>query len=260
VRGRWDDEGVSFGIGSEGVGGAGSADPGMPDMPSDPVRTRGRYAFTLDGAPAGIDERFVVGDIAPGVVRARTTRVMSRPVARLETDVRIDPVGVSAAVRWVGSAAGAARDASADLHQDPTGVSASRVVEGTAYAVTELPGLLNTLAHVVSGPLMLAALGGADVVEPDLLAPDDPASFLAAIATRWTTTEAGPAVVSVDGVDHDGTSYLWSDARTGVDAHLVVDAGGLLLRSRLTAPDGLLEVVLTEVTGPWPVPSDWFGA
>lgn len=232
----------------------------MPDTPKDPVRTRGRYGFTLDGAPVGIDERFVVGDIAPGVWRSRTTRVQSNPVARIESDVRVDPAGVTVAVRWVGSTPGSVREAGAELTGEAAGVSASRVVEGTAYAVTEMPGLLNTLAHVVTGPLVLAAMGGIDVVEPDITATHDPAAFLAAVATRWTTAEAGPAVVPVDGVDHAGTSYLWNDARTGVDGHVVVDAGGLLLRTRLSAPDGLLEVTLTEVVGPWPRPADWFEA
>ena len=147
-----------------------------------------------------------------------------------------------------------------DITGDAAGVSVSRVVEGTAYAVTALPGRLNPLAHVVAGPLVLAALGGADVVEPDITTDHDPAAFLGAVATRWTTAEAGPAVVSVGGDDHAGTSYLWNDARTGLDGHVVVDAGGLLLRSRVAAPDGLLEVTLAEVSGPWPRPSDWFGA
>ena len=230
----------------------------MPDTPKDPVRTRGRYVVTLDDAPAGIDERFVVGDIAPGVVRARSTCVQPDPVGRLESDVRIDLAGVSAALRWVGSTVGAVREASATLTQDASGVSASRVVEGTAYAVTALPGRLNALAHVVAGPLLLAAVGGADVVEPNVVAAADPATFLAVVATRWTVTQAGTAVVRVDGTDHEGASYLWTDQRTGLDGHGVIDEGGLLLRSRLTTPEGLLEVRLTEVSGPWPRPADWF--
>jgi len=111
---------------------------------------------------------------------------------------------------------------------------------------------------VLAGPLMQASLGGVDVVEPDLGTAGDPSAFLAAVATRWTTVAAGPAEVVVDGVAREGTAYLWTDARSGLDAHVVVDDGGLLLRSRLAAPDGLLEVTLTDVSGPWPRPADWF--
>lgn len=229
----------------------------MPDTPRDPVRTRGRYVTTFDGRPSGVDERFVLGEIAPGAVRSRTTRVLSRPVARLESDARFDARGTSVAIRWVGSAAGAVREASAELVEDAGEVSAARIVEGTAYAVSRVRGRLDPLGHVTAGPLVLAAVGGLDVVEPDLSAPDDPAAFLAAVTTRRTAAAAGTAVVVVDGVEREGTSYLWSDGRLGTDAHVVIDAGGLLLRSRLTTADGLLEVVLAEVSGPWPEPARW---
>jgi hypothetical protein len=232
----------------------------MPDTPKDPVRTRGRYVFTLDGEPAGIDERFVLGEIAPGVVRARTTRIVSRPVGRLESDARLEIRSLAVAVRWVGTTAGSVREASAELTEDADGVRASRVVEGTAYGMQHVTGRLNTLGHVVSGPLLLAARGGVDVVEPDLTPADDAIAFLAAVTTRWTTVDAGPVDVTVDGVERAGTAYLWTYERSGLDAHVVVDDGGLLMRSRLAAPDGLLEVTLADVTGPWPRPAAWLRA
>lgn len=238
----------------------GTPHPDLPNTPKDPVRTRGRYVATLDGRPAGIDERFVVGDIGPGVVRARTTRVLPRPVARLESDVRITGGGLAVAVRWVGSDADAVREATAELLDDPDGVVSSRVVADRAYAGQRHVGRINALAHVVAGPLMLAARGGVDVVEPDLSDPSDPGRFLEAMPTHWSTVEAGSAEVVVDGVARPGTALLWSDRRSGLDAHVVVDEGGLLLRSRLAAPDGLLEVTLAEVTGPWPTPAAWFTA
>ena len=256
------------------------ADPPMPDMPRDPERTRGRYAFTLDGRPAGIDERFVLGDIAPGVWRVRTTRVSARPTSRIETDVRIDADGTAVAIRWTGSGPGVVRDATAELVERSGLVRGSRTVEGLAHAEVEVAGRVNTLAHVVSGPLMLAAAGesaagvagaesgaagasagasagGVDVVEPAVLAVDDPAEFLAPVALRWTATRTGTETVEVDGVDREGTTYDWVDSSTGWTARVVVDPGGLVLRTRLAAPDGELEVRLTDVDGPWPVPLSW---
>jgi hypothetical protein len=240
----------------------------MPDMPRDPERTRGRYAFTLDGRPAGIDERFVLGDIAPGVWRVRTTRVSARPTSRLESDVRIDVDGTSVAIRWTGSGPGVVRDATAELVERAGLVRGSRTVEGLAHAAIEVPGRVNTLAHVVSGPLMLAAAGaagaagagaaaGVDVVEPAVLAVGDPSAFLAPTALRWTATRTGKETVEVDGEDHEGTAYDWVDSGTGWTARVVVDPGGLILRTRLAAPDGELEVRLTDVDGPWPVPLSW---
>ena len=226
-------------------------------MPRDPERTRGRYLFTLDGRPAGIDERFVLGDIAPGVWRARTTRVGARPTFRLESDVRVDVTGLSVAVRWVGSGPGVVREAGSELVQREGAVTATRTVDGTAYAVSETRGRLNTLAHAVSGPLVLAAVGGTDVVEANVLDASDPSTFLAPVALRWTTAPASADSVLVDEVERAGTAYDWVDSRTGWTASMIVDRGGLLLRSRLAAPDGLLEVRLAEVYGPWPEPLRW---
>ena len=139
----------------------------MPDMPRDPERTRGRYVFTLDGAPAGIDERFLVGEIAPGVVRARTTRVMSRPVARFESDVRVDSLSTTVALRWVGSGAEAVRDAEAEYAEDAGVVTAVRMVAGVRTVFDPVPGSVQAAAHVQGGPLVVAAVDGVDLVEPD---------------------------------------------------------------------------------------------
>lgn len=233
------------------------SDPRLPDMPRDPERTRGRYDVTLDGRPAGIDERFVLGEIAPGVWRARTTRVLSRPTARLESDVRADADGVSVAIRWLGSGDGVVRDATATLVERSGTVRATRTVDGQTHDEVVLPGRVNTLAHVASGPLVLAAVGGVAVVAPQVLDPHDGATFLAPVAARWTTTPAGAGTALVGGEEHRGTAYDWVDSSTGWTASVVVDDGGLLLRTRLAAPDGELEVTLAEVEGPWPVPLSW---
>ena len=232
-------------------------DPRMPDMPRDPERTRGRYAFTLDGRPAGIDERFVLGEIAPGVWRVRTTRVSARPTSRVETDVRVDGIGTSLALRWTGSGDGVVRDASAELREADGVVIGVRTVEGRTSDEVSIPGRLNVVSHAVAGLLVPAAVGGVDVVEPDLLGTGDPSVLLEPRSVRWTTSRTGEEPVTVGGVEHAGTAYDWVDSGTGWTARMVVDAGGLLLRTRLAAPDGELEVLLVEVDGPWPEPLSW---
>jgi hypothetical protein len=230
----------------------------MPDMPRDPERTRGRYAATLDGRPAGMDERFVLGDIAPGVWRVRSTRITARPTSRLETDVRVDADGaVAVALRWVGSGDGVVREARADLLERGGAVTATRTVEGTAYDAPVLGGRISVLAHAFTGPLVLAALDGVDVVEPSVLDVAGAASFLAPVPTRWTATPTGGAVVMVGGVEHAGTAYDVVDGRTGRVSSVLVDAGGLVLRSRTSTADGELEVRLVDIDGPWPEPLRW---
>jgi hypothetical protein len=229
----------------------------MPDMPRDPERTRGRYVVTLDGRPAGSDERFVLGDIAPGVWRIRTTRVSAHPTSRLESDVRIDASGTSVAVRWVGSAVDVVREASADLLEQAGVVSGTRSVEGHAYDEVAAGGRLHTPAHVVSGPLLLDAVDGIDVVEPYLLDASDERVFLEPVVLRWTTTRTGEDSVLVAGEERAGTAYDWVASSTGREAAVLIDAGGLLLRTRVTTPEGELEVRLVEVDGPWPTPLSW---
>ena len=236
------------------------ANPEMPVMAHDPERTRGRYVDTLAGAPAGIDERFVLGEIAPGVVRARTTRISARPVSRLESDVRVEPGRTSVAMRWVGSGSGAIRDASAELIEERGAVTASRTVEGVTTTYAAQPGRVQAAAHVQGGPLVVGAVGGLELVEPDLYAPEDPEALFSPVPLTWTTTRSTPvgaASVVVSGVERAGTAYDWVDSRSERPAVIVVDEGGLILRVRMQAPDGLLEVTLAEVTGPWPTPATW---
>ena len=230
----------------------------LPDMPRDPTRTRGRYAFTLDGVPAGIDERFVLGDLAQGVVRVRTTRVLSRPTSRVESDVRIGPEGLDVEVRWTGSGPGVVREGSVQLVERHGTVSGRRVVDGQAYDVSAVDARLNTVAHAVSGPLVLAAVTGLDLVAPDLTSTGDPAALLAPVSERWRTVATGTDATVVAGEAHEGTAYGWVDEVSGRTATMLVDEGGLLLRTRLAAADGLLEVRLVELTGPWPQPTTWW--
>lgn len=233
--------------------------PHLPDMPRDPVRTRGRYVVTLDGRRAGVDERFVLGDLAPDVVRVRTTRVLARPTSRVESDVRVGPDGLDVEVRWTGSGVGVVREGSVQLVERDGRVRGRRVVEGTAHDVDAVPARLNTVAHAVSGPLVVAAAEGLELVAPDLVSTSDPAALLAPVVERWRTCVTGTDTVVVGGEPHEGTSYDWVEEVSGRAATMLVDAGGLLLRSRLEASDGLLEVVLVELTGPWPTPLAWSG-
>lgn len=234
-----------------------SADPRMPDMPRDPERSRGRYGFTLDGAAIAIDERFVLGEIAPGVVRVRTTRVSARPTSRLESDVRVDADGMSVALRWAGSGLDVVREATAELLERQGTVVAGRVVEGLSSGSEQVPGRIDALAHVVAGPLMLAALDGVEVVAPDVVDPADPVRFLAPSRQRWRTAVVGADSVVLDGEERAGTAYSWVEEVTGREGVVTVDAGGLILRTVVAASDGRLEVVLREVTGAWPTPSAW---
>ena len=120
-----------------------------------------------------------------------------------------------------------------------------------------ITGRLDVLAHVCAGPLVLAALDGVDVVEPWVGGVGDPASFLAPVVTRWTSTRTGDDVVVVSGVEHAGTAYARVDARSGRTTSLLVDAGGLALRGRVATAEGELEVRLVDLDGPWPEPLAW---
>jgi hypothetical protein len=230
----------------------------MHSLPADPERTRGRYSFTLDGRPAGIDERFVLGEIAPGVVRVRTTRVSSRPMSRWESDVRIERDQTTVAIRFTGSGEGVVRAASAQLVEAGGTVTASRVVDGTTWTAGEaLGGRIDALAHAVAGPLMLDAVPNLAVVAPDAFDPTHPTRFLSPLLQTWRCSELESASVEVSGVAHEGTAYDWADETTHRTGVVVVDGGGMLLSTAVATPEGLLEVRLVEVSGAWPVPLAW---
>ncbi len=232
-------------------------DPVMPDMPDDAERTRGRYLYTRDGAPVGVDERFVLGAIASGAVRVRSTRITASPTARLETDVRFSTEAVSALVRWVGSDPAVVRSATAEYVDRGGVVDASWSVDGESGS-DQVVGAAYPLMRVFTGPFVLRSVLGLDVVVPDIADARDAASFLRPSSSRRSAEVLGDREVLVDGVARAGTAYRWTGGAYGEDgADFVVDAGGLLLSYAVTQPSGRWEVTLAEVTGPWPVPSSW---
>ena len=188
----------------------------MPDMPRDPERTRGRYAVTLDGRPAGMDERFVLGDIAPGVWRVRSTRITARPTSRLESDVRDRGrrgCRRRAAVGRLGRrrrARGPRRPARAGRcrhgHEDRRG-------HGVRRPRDRRPARRPRPA--CAGPLVLAALDGVDVVEPVGARRGRPGVVPRAgcDAVDGDAHRRGTVVV-VGGVEHAGTAYDRVDERT----------------------------------------------
>jgi len=224
-------------------------DPRMPDMPADADRSRGRYVHLLEGAPAGVDQRYVLGDVGGGAIRIRSTRVTSTPVARSEFDIRLTPAGVSVVLRWVGSGSGAGvvRAATIECAEVDDGLEIRREIEGRHLDPVHLPGSL-ILPSLVLGGLMPAGEGRifhpGDGAEPDDFLPR-PVSM--------TREDLGDEVVMVGGSDVVGTAVAWRMSGAldleGVD----VIEGGLLLR-RTT---GAVVATLTEVSGPWPRPSEW---
>lgn len=236
-------------------------DPAMPDMPSDPgERSRGRYLYTRDGAPVGVEERFVAGEIAAGVTRVRSTRIAAAPTSRLEVDVRFSTRACDALVRWVGSDPSVVRAASAQYSAAGGSVTATRTIDGVDDGPAVAPGVLYPLMRVFTGPLVVSSVrtGGLDVVVPDVGDPTDPTRFLAPTSSHRTAEIRGEATVAVDGIDHPATAYRWIGGAYGEDgADFVVDDGGLLLSYSVTQPSGRWEVTLAEVTGPWPTPSAW---
>lgn len=244
-------------------GTSGTPDPVMPDMPDDAERTRGRYLYTRDGAAVGVDERFVLGSIAPSVVRVRSTRVTASPTARLEADVRFAAGSVTAAVRWVGSDVSVVRAATADLAGHDGVVESSRVVDEVRHESAAVAGILYPLMRVFTGPLVRASAleGGLRVVVPDVADPTDAMRFLAPTVSERTAEVLGERGVVVDGIERVGTAYRWIGGAYGDDgADFVVDDGGLLLAYAVTQPSGRWEISLADVTGPWPVPSSWPGS
>jgi hypothetical protein len=250
-----DDDGVQP---DPATSGAPVPDPAMPDMPSDPVRTRGRYRYVRDGEPVGVDERFVLGDVAPGAVRVRSTRVSATPVSRLEVDARLTAAGSDVQVRWTGSAPDVARSASAAVTEREGRVATVRTVDGTAYDDAPVVGALYPLMRVFTGLRVLASLAGPHaVVVPDIAAAADAARFLSPVVSERSAEALGERGVVVGGVEHPGTAYRWVGGAYPDGAEFVVDPGGLLLEYAVAQDSGRWVVSLAEVTGPWPEPLSW---
>jgi hypothetical protein len=230
----------------------------MPDMPTDPVRTRGRYRYARDGEPMAVEERFVLGDVADGAVRVRSTRVSATPVSRLEVDVRMTADGTDAQVRWTGSTPGVVRDATAGVSQHAGRVRTSRTVDGTAYDEVDVDGALYPLMRVFTGLRVLASVTGPHVVVvPDIAATADAARFLSPVVSTRSAEVLGERAVLVDDVEHVGTAYRWVGGAYPDGAEFVVDPGGLLLEYAVAQDSGRWQVSLAEVTGPWPTPLAW---
>jgi len=231
-------------------------DPGMPDMPRDAERTRGRYVRLRDGKPTGMEERFVLGEIAPGVVRVRSTLITPSPVGRLETDVRLSAGAVHLTVRWVGSSEKAVREADGEYHWSDGVVLGSWRIDGESGPGGTAQGILDPSSLILQGRFVASGRAGLDLVMPNEADPSDRHSFLSMLCVTATSTLVGEREVEVDGVARKGNVYRWEVREVGPE--VVVDRGGLLLRQLIEVPDGPVhEAVLMDVTGPWPRPVDW---
>lgn len=233
-------------------------DPPMPDMPTDPERTRGRYRYLLDGDPAGVDERFMVGEVAGGAVRVRSTRVSATPVSRLEVDARLTPGRWDVLVRWTGSAPGVIREATATIAASGGTVATTRTIDGERSDETTTTGSLYPLVRAFTGLQVLASVAGPHgVVVPDVADPSDGRRFLVPVPSERSAVLLGERTVVVDGVERAGSAYHWVGGAYPDGAEFVVDPGGLLLEYVVDQTAGRWRVCLAEVTGPWPVPLDW---
>jgi hypothetical protein len=219
----------------------------MPDMPADPDRSRGRYLHLDAGRPAGVEERYVAGQVGDGV-RIRSIRVAASPASRLETDLRLSAAGASAVVRWTGSGDGVVRDASLECTWLDGAVELRRTVEGTTSGPILVQGRLLLPGLVLAGTADPGPAHGVQV---------EPRDAEALLAPR-------PCVVEVedlgeDAVELGGRPVVGRRQRrtfVGLDLPVVedvVDAGGLLLRRTV----GAFEARLAEATGPWPAPATW---
>jgi hypothetical protein len=237
---------------------AARADAAMPVMAQEVERSRGRYVYTRDGEPVPVDERFVLGEIAPGVVRVRSTRITASPTARLEIDARITATRGDAVVRWVGSSPGVARMARAEYAASGGTVAVTREVDGVVHERVSAAGASYPLMRIFTGPLVVASVSGLDVVVPDVADPGDVDRFLAPVTSSRTAEMLGERVVVVGGAEHAGTAYRWFGGAYGEDgAEFVVDRGGLLLAYAVTQFSGRWEVSLAELSGPWPTLREW---
>jgi len=233
-----------------------SSDPSMPEMPRDAERTRGRYVRLRDGKPTGMEERFVLGEIAPGVVRIRSTLVTPSPVGKLETDVRRSAGVTDLSVRWVGASDKAIRNADGHYTAVDGIVTGSWRIDGRQYPEATATGVLDPSSLIMQGLYVATGRAGVPLVMPDEADPADPDRFLSLLSVTATSTVLGELGVEVDGEVRQGISYRWEVAGVGPD--VVVDRGGLLLNQIIETPDGTVhEARLMDVTGPWPRPLLW---
>ncbi len=228
-----------------------TADPSMPDMPQDADRSRGRYLHRrADGGPAGIDEQWVAGEIAPGSVRVRSTRIAAAPVSRLEVDARWSAEIATVVLRWVGSGMGVVRSATVACVEVPGAVEVRRFVDVAELEPVSVGGPLVLPALVLGGRL---AEGPAySFVVGDAL---DASTFLVPVPVHVSIEDVGDEVVMVGGTDVDGTVRRWRITGDGLDerGEDVVGPGGLLLRRTV----GDVVATLTEVSGPTAHPVAW---
>lgn len=227
-------------------------DPRMPEMPKDADRSRGRYVHRrADGAPAGIDEQWVAGEVGPGAWRVRSTRIAAAPVSRLEVDARWSAGVSTVSLRWVGSGTGVVRSATVACVQSPGGpFEVRRFVDDDELAPASPDGPLVLPALVLAGRVRAGSAYAFVVGEAR-----DAASFLVPVPVEVALQEAGEEVVMLGGTDVEGTVRRWSVVGAGVETSGVdvVGPGGLLLR-RTT---GDVSATLTEVTGPTAHPEAW---
>ncbi len=240
-----------------------AATPTMPTVPTEPVRTRGRYVYRFAGAVVPVDERFVLGQVGDGV-RVRATRVAAHPTVRLEATVTYRPSRpVAAALRWTGSSPGIPASAEATIAADNDRVRTERIVDGRYHLDESVRGELLPLLRVFAGPVVVATSepGGRDVVVPDIRDPGRPATLFAPLVDRRTAELLGEREVVVDGVARGGRAYRAVGGAYGErGAEFVVDEGGLLLGYTWDQPRvGAWDVRLDGLTGPWPTPARWRG-
>jgi hypothetical protein len=223
----------------------------MPDMPQDAARSRGRYLHRrVDGGPAGLDEQWVAGEIVPGSVRVRSTRIAAAPVSRLEVDARWSAAIATVVLRWVGSGTGVVRSATVACVEVPGAVEVRRFVDDVELEPVSVGGPLVLPALVLGGRLVEGP--AYSFVVGDAL---DTSTFLVPVPVHVSIEDAGDEVVMVGGSDVDGTLRRWQITGDGLDerGEDVVGPGGLLLRRTV----GDVVATLTEVSGPTAHPVAW---
>jgi len=220
----------------------------MPDMPTDAERSRGRYVHLRDGRPAGIDERWVAGDVGGGAVRIRSTRVSASPASKLEVDVRLSGSASSAVLRWTGSGDGVVRAATVECVALDGRVQVRRVVDGVEHEPVLVDGPLVLPALVLSGRLCGGAASAFVVGDAT-----DASSFLVPVRVEVAVDDGRPAD---DPALPGARTVRWAvSGGFAAEGEDVVDDAGLLRRR--TTDDVI--ATLVELTGPPLSPTAWAG-